>query len=420
MKKAVVSLLIGLLMLGLVACGSESKDATQAEPSTKQEPVAEDVALDGDIQEPTELAPEEIITPEITMELERLRPLVKTILPIFTLERINTDTSFSYFPATAKYKNTLDLPIVSYFANVTLKDVDESFDYDMEFTVLPGETSPIDWVPWPESEMPEDYLVNNTKLIVQNEDGSRFTFIYDANLDTLTEEISAIPKPATVDISDLLPALELVDSDANGTELLATLKNTTDLPIISYSATFFAKDTNEVGGISYNNETILPGEISTSTTNSILQKSSELANDMDFRTIVANFLTKEGEDLKIVYDKILNSAIIVEDEIYEEKAPSELTSEIERLKPLIKNIVPTFSIKSPGQGSSEGSSIASFENSLDLPIVSYRIYTTLKDTNESSVYMYNFTVLPEEKSANFSNLFYSAQGPQSGLLEDIA
>lgn len=351
MKKAVASLLIGLLMLGLVACGSQSMDATQVEPSTKEEPVAGDLATEADVQESTEPTPEEILTPQITMELERLRPLVKTILPIFTLEKINTDTSFTTHPAVAKFKNTLDLPILSYFASITLKDLDESFDYNMEFTLLPGETSPIKWVPWPESDMPEDYLVNNTRLIVQNEDGSRFTFFYDANLDTLTEEISATPKPANMDISDLLPTIELVDSDANGTEAWATLKNTTDMPIISYRATFFAKDTNEVGDLAFNNETILPGEISTSTTTAILQKSPELAENMDFRTIVVDFLTKEGEDLKIAYDKTLNSSIIVEDEIFEEKAPSELTQEIERLKPLIKNIIPSFNIKSPDRKS---------------------------------------------------------------------
>ncbi|NLY36080.1 MAG: hypothetical protein GX046_02470 [Tissierellia bacterium] len=317
MKKILAALLIGLLMLGLVACGSESKDT----PKTPQVNEDNETEKAEEIEKTEENTISETSGEKVSLqedpEIEKMKSLVKEMFPTIVFKEPKYEGE--YPSGLATFENLLDLPVIYYSAKGFLKEGNIPIELNKEFTVLPGEKSPNIVSPWPKTDLAEDIIINSLTLYVQREDRSIIHFEYDVELDLVDVQNRVTREESDVDVSGLIPVIKFIDPEyeLEETKVEGLLKNTTDLTIKLYRIDFFVKESNQLGSIFCYDE-VLPGESSTSIDITNINISNidnwdstdrqELANNMDYRFISVTLTNDDGDLFEIGYDMLLKTS----------------------------------------------------------------------------------------------------------------
>ena len=318
MKKILASLLIGLLMLGLVACGSESKETPQAGQDAVDDKVINNTKeIEKSDEKTVNETSEEKSSTKDDQEIEKMKPLVKKMFPTIIFKEPKYEGE--YPSGNATFENILDLPVIYYSAKGVLKEGNVPISLNGEFTVLPGEKSPNIASPWPKTDLAEDIIINSVTLYVQQKDRNEIKLKYDVELDLVDVQSRSPKEESDVDISGLLPIVEFLDPEyeLEETRVEGLLENTTDLTIKFYRVYFFVKEINQLDSILIYDE-IPPGESSTFSEITNLNISDidnwdtadrqELANNMDYRYISVKLMSDDDKIFDINYDVLLKTS----------------------------------------------------------------------------------------------------------------
>lgn len=310
MKKIFSLLLVLLLMLGLLSCGSQSNDTPkiQEESASEEEKKADNVATEVKTQEDTDKAPTiDKNARDTQSEIERLKPLIKDLLPSFVIKKPALENSSMI--AYANFKNTLDLPIIKYYLYTTLKDPDTTSSFYMNYTVLPGEISPTMDSQGPDSLLEEDILINKMEVTVQTQEGERIIFEYNIAEDKIWDRTDTPTEEVLLDLSDLLPTIEVIESESGEEDftLMARLKNTTNKTLSYYEASFLIEESNKVGTLYYN-AILQPGETSPEFEVWNHAETTPFNPEGNFSSITGWFEIKDDKQITVIYDVRLKTS----------------------------------------------------------------------------------------------------------------